>query len=97
MYRKLGQASAFYGIIMISVLIGLAINFLNIDPIKALIYAAVINGLIAPVIMTLILLISGNKKIMGKWVNGPISSLVGWLTTGAMTIAGLAAIYALIS
>lgn len=97
LYRKLGQASAFYGIIMISVLIGLAINFLGIDPIKALIYAAVINGLIAPVIMALILLISGNKKIMGKWVNGKISTTVGWLTTGAMAIAGVAAIYALVS
>ncbi|HEX7368292.1 MAG TPA: divalent metal cation transporter [Candidatus Saccharimonadales bacterium] len=95
LYRKLSQASAFYGIIMISVLIGLGINFLGIDPIKALIYAAVINGLIAPVIMALILLISGNKRIMGKWVNGPISSVIGWLTTGAMTIAAIAAIYAL--
>lgn len=95
LYRKLGQASAFYGIIIISVLIGFGINMLGIDPIKALIYAAMINGLVAPIIMTLILRISSNKKVMGKWTTGPISQLVGWLTTGAMAIAGIAAIYAL--
>jgi NRAMP (natural resistance-associated macrophage protein)-like metal ion transporter len=95
LYRKLGQASAFYGIIIISVLVGLGINFLGIDPIKALIYAAVINGLVAPLIMVLILLISGNKKIMGKWVSGRLARTVGWLTTGAMALAGLAAIVAL--
>ena len=76
-------------------LVGLGINFLGIDPIKALIYAAVINGLIAPLIMTLILLISSNKKVMGKWVNSPLATTVGWLTTGAMAVAGIAAIYAL--
>lgn len=97
LYRKLGQASAFYGIIMISVLIGLSINFLGIDPIKALIYAAVINGIIAPVIMALILLISSNKNIMGKWVNGPLSSTVGWLTTAAMGVSAAVAIYALLT
>lgn len=95
LYRKLGQASAFYGIIIISVLVGLAINFIGIDPIKALIYAAVINGLVAPLIMALILIISSNKKVMGKWVNGPVSTAVGWLTTIAMSVAGIAALYAL--
>jgi NRAMP (natural resistance-associated macrophage protein)-like metal ion transporter len=95
LYRKLGQASAFYGIIIISVLVGFAINMLGIDPIKALIYAAMINGIVAPVIMVLILRISSNKKIMGKWATGPISQLVGWLTTAAMAAAGIAAIYAL--
>ncbi|MEJ0073664.1 MAG: Nramp family divalent metal transporter [Candidatus Saccharibacteria bacterium] len=95
LYRKLGQASAFYGIIIISVLVGLAINFLGIDPIKALIYAAVINGLVAPLVMVLILRISGNKQIMGKWVNGKLSQAVGWLTALLMAAAGVAAIYAL--
>ncbi len=95
LYRKLGHATAFYGIIIISVLVGLGINFLGIDPIKALIYAAIINGIVAPVVMVPILLISSNKAVMGKWVNGRTAILVGWLTTGAMVIAGCAAIYAL--
>jgi Mn2+/Fe2+ NRAMP family transporter len=94
--RKLGQASAFYGVIIISMLVGLGINFIGIDPIKALIYAAIANGLVAPIILFLIVRMSSNKKIMGKWRTGPISRFVGWVTTGAMAISGVAAIIALL-
>jgi len=67
---KLKQASAFYGIIIISMGIGLAINFIGLDPIKALIYSAVANGIVAPIILVLIVLMARNKKIManGKMV-----------------------------
>lgn len=92
---KLGQASAFYGVIIISMLIGLAINFLGVDPIKALIYAAVINGLVAPIILFLILKLASNKQIMGRWRNRPLSSAIGWLTTAAMAASGIMAIVAL--
>jgi Mn2+/Fe2+ NRAMP family transporter len=97
LYRKLGQASAFYGIIIISMLIGLAINFLGIDPMKALIYAAVVNGLVAPVIMFLILRLASDKSIMGKWVNKPLAKTIGWITTGAMAFSGVAAIVAIVA
>lgn len=97
LYRKLGQASAFYGIIIISILIGLAINFLGIDPMKALIYAAVVNGLVAPIIMFIILRLASNKKVMGKWANNHFISSVGWLTTVAMGGAGVMAVYALLT
>lgn len=96
LYRKLSQASAFYGIIIISMLVGLAINFLDIDPMKALIYAAVVNGIVAPVVMFLILRLASNKKIMGKWANRPWSSAIGWLTTAAMAVSGVGAIAALV-
>lgn len=96
LYRKLGQASAFYGIIIISMLVGLGINFIGIDPMKALIYAAVVNGLVAPIVMFLILRIASNKQVMGKWVNKPWSSTIGWITTAAMAISGVAAIAAIV-
>jgi len=92
LYRKLREANAFYGVIIISTGIGLALNFLGFDPIKALIYAAVANGLIAPVVLILILLMSGNAKIMGRWVNGRITTILGWLTIALMTVAGVATI-----
>lgn len=96
LYRKLGQESyAFYGIIIISMLIGLGINFLGIDPIKALIYAAVANGITAPIILFLIVRLSSNHKIMGRWVNKRYVTRIGWITTGVMTVAGVAAIWAL--
>jgi NRAMP (natural resistance-associated macrophage protein)-like metal ion transporter len=97
LYRKLGQASAFYGIIIISMAAGWAMNFLGIDPIKALIYAAIANGLVAPIILFLIVRIASNKKIMGRWVNSIVSTGIGWLTTIAMAAAGIMAIYALIT
>ncbi len=92
---KLKQASAFYGIIIISMVIGLAINFIGIDPIKALIYSAVANGVVAPIILVLILLIARKEKIMGQWKNGKISGTLGWLLTALMVVSGVAAIYTL--
>ncbi len=93
--KKLKQAYAFYGVIIISMLVGLSINFIGINPIKALIYAAIANGIVAPVVLVFILLISSNKQIMGKWVNKPVTSALGWLITGIMAIAGVAAIVSL--
>jgi NRAMP (natural resistance-associated macrophage protein)-like metal ion transporter len=95
--RKLRQAHAFYGVILFSVLIGLSINFLGIDPIKALIYSAFANGIVAPVVLVLIVLISSNKAVMGKWVNKRSTTYFGWLVTLIMVIAGIAGIFALFS
>ncbi|MDO8573567.1 MAG: Nramp family divalent metal transporter [Candidatus Daviesbacteria bacterium] len=95
LYRKLREANAFYGIIIISTGIGLGINFIGLDPIKALIYSAVANGLIAPVILILIVLLSRNNKIMGRWVNGKITTVLGWLIVAIMTVAGAATIISL--
>ncbi len=92
LYRKLKEANAFYGIIIISTFLGVALNFVGIDPIKALIFAAVVNGLVAPVILILIVLISSNKKVMGERVNHPIATVLGLLITGLMALAGIATI-----
>jgi NRAMP (natural resistance-associated macrophage protein)-like metal ion transporter len=95
LYRNLAQARAFYGIIIISMLVGLSINFMNIDPIQALIYAAVANGLAAPLVLLLIVLISSRKSVMGRWVNKPYVTAIGWLVILLMSAAGIAAIWAL--
>jgi NRAMP (natural resistance-associated macrophage protein)-like metal ion transporter len=95
LYRKFNQAHAFYGILILSVFVGLAINFLGIDPIKALIYSAVVNGIVAPVVLTLIVIISSNKRIMGEWVNKKSITWLGWAVTLIMAVAGAAAIWAL--
>ncbi len=96
LYRRLREANAFYGIIIISMGIGLTINLLGFDPIKALIYSAVVNGLIAPVVLILIVSMSGNVKIMGKWTNGRINTIFGWLIVALMTLAGVATIVSLL-
>jgi Mn2+/Fe2+ NRAMP family transporter len=95
LYRKLKHAPAFYGVIIISMLVGVLLNFVGLDPIKALIYSAVANGLIAPVILILIVHMSSSSKIMGERTNHPAITLLGWLITGIMVIAGIATIYSL--
>lgn len=94
LYRKLKEASAFYGVIIISMLLGMLLNFTRIDPIKALIYSAVANGLVAPLILILIAQISGNSKIMGNWVNKPLTSFLGWLIAILMMLVGVATLAA---
>lgn len=92
LYQNLQQAYAFYGMIIISMLVGLGINFIGIDPIKALIYSAVANGLVSPLVLLLIVLISSNKKIMGRWVNKKYVTWIGWITFLLMLMAGSATI-----
>ncbi len=95
LYLKLKDANAFYGVIIVSTLIGLGINFSGLDAFKALIYSAVANGLIAPVVLILIVLMSSNKKIMGDKVNNSLTTLLGWLITIVMSVAGMATIYSI--
>ena len=97
LHLKLKQAHAFYGVIIISMLVGIAINFIGIDPIKALIYSAVANGLVAPVVLVFIVLLASSSKVMGERKNGWISKSLGWITVLMMTVAGLAAIYSIFS
>lgn len=95
LYRNLQQAYAFYGIIIISMGVGLGINFIGIDPIKALIYAAVGNAIVAPIILLLIVLISSNKKIMGRWANKLPAKIIGWVVFFLMLAASVAAVVSL--
>lgn len=89
LYRKFREAHGFYGIITLSTLVGLTINFVGINPIKALIWTAVVNGLITPPIILIMLLIANNQKIMGKHVNGKVSN---FLVSGTLVITTIASI-----
>ncbi len=95
LYRKLKEARAFYGVIIVSVVIGILLNFIGIDPIKALIYSAVANAIIAPVILIFIVRISSNKAIMGEHASGKTAKTMAWSTIILMTISGIAAIWAM--
>lgn len=94
--KKTRLAPGFYGVIAASTLVGMLISWLGIDPIKALYYAAALNGLSAPPLMILIILIANNKKIMGKFVNKRVSQIMGWVIVLVMTLAGLMLIFDLI-
>jgi NRAMP (natural resistance-associated macrophage protein)-like metal ion transporter len=77
----------FYGVIAVSTLMGMGLGFTRIDPIKALYWAAVINGVISVPIMLVMMRMVANPKIMGKFVVGQHLSVLGWLATGVMALA----------
>lgn len=95
LYRKFKKARAFYTIIIFSILIGILTNFIGLHPIKALIYSAIVNGIIAPVIIISIVHISSSHKIMGHYKNSKIQNIIGWVAVVLMSITAVAAIYSL--
>jgi NRAMP (natural resistance-associated macrophage protein)-like metal ion transporter len=90
---KLRRAPAFYSVICIATMIGLLINFIGIDPVKALVYAAVLNGVAAVPLLFLIIRIAGNEEIMGKYKNQWLSNSLLWVTFLAMGGAAVAMFY----
>lgn len=95
LYRKLKNAYAFYGVIILAMIVGIVLNFIGLDPIKALIYSAVGNGLVAPIILFFIVQLSSNKDVMGKHVNNRWITRLGWLVVAVMAVAGVAVIVSL--
>jgi NRAMP (natural resistance-associated macrophage protein)-like metal ion transporter len=82
--RKFKQAKGFYLVIAASTLIGLWINFINIDPIKALVYTAVINGVIAVPILFAVMKIANDKEMLRGNTNSYVSNVIGWLVFAIM-------------
>jgi Mn2+/Fe2+ NRAMP family transporter len=91
--KKFHNAKVLYIIIAISLILGLSLNYIGISSIKALIYSAILYGLTAPVLIAIILHISKNKKIMGKYTNGKIANILGSAALVLMTVAGAILIY----
>ena len=85
--RKLSRAPQFYAVIIAATLVGMAINFLGINPITALVLSAVLNGLVAAPLIVLVMLVSNDRAVMGDRANGRLLNLVGWATAIVMTLA----------
>ena len=92
---KLKKAHGFYGIITIATIIGLIINFVGINPVKALVYSAVLNGIAAVPLIFLIIKISSNEKIMGENKSGVLSKIILWITFLTMGSAAVAMFFML--
>ena len=85
--QKPGRARAFYGVIAAATLIGALINFSPLDPVKALFWSAVINGVVAVPIMAMMMRLSSNKAVMADFPNPPLLVWIGWLATAVMALA----------
>ncbi|HLK27283.1 MAG TPA: divalent metal cation transporter [Puia sp.] len=91
--KKFSQAKPFYVSIIISLLVGLSLNFFGVSPIKALLYTAISYGLTAPVLIAIILHIGNNKKIMKENTNSKLSNTLGFITLLLMTVAAVGLVY----
>lgn len=91
--NKFHEARPFYIIIAVSLIAGLSMNYLGINPVKALIYSAILYGLTAPVLIAIILHICNNKKVMKEFTNSRGSNILGIATLLLMTIAAIALLY----
>lgn len=96
LYRKLKEAYAFYGVIIVSVIVGIILAISGIDPIKALVYSAVANAVIAPIIIFYIIRLASSKEVMGGHKNRKIGSFFGWATFILMLLASIGAIWAIL-
>jgi NRAMP (natural resistance-associated macrophage protein)-like metal ion transporter len=90
---KVHQAFEFYGIIAIATVGGVALNFTHLDPMRALVWSAEINGVIAVPIMAVMMLLAAREDVMGRFVIRPRLRRLGWIATGvmALTVVGMIA------
>jgi len=88
--EKPRRARKFYAVIAVSTLVGVAIDLTGINPIRALFWTAVINGLIAPPLLVVVMFVSNNKKAVGQRTNGLFTNIIGWLAAAVMFAAAIA-------
>jgi Mn2+/Fe2+ NRAMP family transporter len=87
--RKPGEAIRFYSAITVATFIGLSLNFMHIDPVKALFWAAILNGFLAAPLMVVIMMMASSNRVMGKLVIPPYLKGMGWVATAVMFLASI--------
>jgi Mn2+/Fe2+ NRAMP family transporter len=87
------RAPKFYGILVAGILIGIAMNLLHVDAIKALFWSAVINGVAAVPLIAVIVSFASNRKLMGEWRSSALARVWGWGTVVLMGAAAIAMFY----
>jgi Mn2+/Fe2+ NRAMP family transporter len=90
--RKLHKAKGFYGILFVATVLGVALNFIGINPIKALFWSAVVNGVAAVPIMIVMMLMTANKKVTGSLRLPLPQKVIGWVATSIMFLVAAAMI-----
>ena len=87
--RKAREAKGFYAVIAVATLLGVALNFTHLDPIKALFWTAVINGVVAAPLMVVMMLMTTNQKVMGQFTLSRRLRITGWIATALMIAASV--------
>ena len=87
--RKLHRAKLFYAVIAVATLVGVGLNYTPIDPVKALFWSAVVNGVVAVPVMVMTMLLGARKAVMGRFTVPPYLAIVGWIATLVMALAAI--------
>jgi NRAMP (natural resistance-associated macrophage protein)-like metal ion transporter len=87
--QRPSRAAHFYLVLAVAMALGIGLNYAGLDAIRLLFTTAVINGVLAPPLILIVLLLTGNRKVMGEAVNSPLLSFLGWLTFVVMVVAAL--------
>ena len=96
LHAKAREAKKFYVAIVLFTLLAMCLNFFGINPMKALVWAGIVQGFSTPFLLLLVMLITNNKKIMGRWVNTRPMNILGWATTVAIFAAMIGLLITLI-
>jgi Mn2+/Fe2+ NRAMP family transporter len=86
---KPNQARKFYAVMAVAMVLGLALNFFGLNAVKMLFFSAVMNGLLAPPLILLVILLTSSRKVMGQRTNSPLLKSLGWVTFAIMTAAAV--------
>ena len=87
LHAQPAKAKPFYAMLIIFTALAIALNFFRINPMKALVYAGIVQGVSTPFLMLLIMLATNNRRIMGRWINSRAMNVLGWVTLMAMSAA----------
>jgi Mn2+/Fe2+ NRAMP family transporter len=90
--RSVRKAPAFYGLVGLGTIGGTTLSLLQVNPIKLLVFVAVLNGVIAAPFLVVVMSVSSNRQLMGHYVNGKAAKVLGWSTATLMGVAAIALI-----
>jgi NRAMP (natural resistance-associated macrophage protein)-like metal ion transporter len=96
LHAKPKQAKPFYGMLFLFAAAAIALNFFGINPMKALVYAGIVQGISTPFLMLLIIRATNNRKIIGRWVNSRPMNILAWFTLVAMCAASIGLLVTLV-
>ncbi len=88
--RKPNLAPKFYGVLAVAMALGVSLNYAGLDAVRMLFWSAVVNGVLAPPLIVLVVLLTSDRKVMGDHINQPLLKWLGWITAGVMTAAAVA-------
>lgn len=88
--RKPSVTPKFYAVLAVAMVLGVGLNYAGLNAVQMLFWSAVVNGVLAPPLIVLVVLLTSDRSVMGDHVSPPLLKWLGWITAGVMTAAAVA-------